>query len=82
MRSRGTSGYLGTTITEKQEFLEGMIMDFPAIYTHVQQGKMRGLAMAAEKRMPLMPEISIIRDLRARLGTAGEPPQFKCSSPS
>lgn len=37
--------------------IEGMIMDFPAIYTHVQQGKMRGLAMAAEKRMPLMPEI-------------------------
>ena len=37
--------------------IEGMIMDFPAIYTFVQQGKMRGLAMAAEKRMPLMPEI-------------------------
>jgi tripartite-type tricarboxylate transporter receptor subunit TctC len=37
--------------------IEGMIMDFPAIYTYVQQGKMRGLAMAAEKRMPLMPEI-------------------------
>ena len=37
--------------------IEGMIMDFPAIYTHVQQGKMRGLAMAAEKRTPLMPEI-------------------------
>jgi tripartite-type tricarboxylate transporter receptor subunit TctC len=34
-----------------------MIMDFPAIYTYVQQGKMRGIAMAAEKRMPLMPEI-------------------------
>src|SRR5436190_11281504 len=37
--------------------IEGMIMDFPAIYTYVQQGKLRGLAMAAEKRMPLMPEI-------------------------
>ena len=37
--------------------IEGMIMDFPAIYTHVKQGKMRGLALAAEKRTPLMPEI-------------------------
>jgi tripartite-type tricarboxylate transporter receptor subunit TctC len=38
--------------------IEGMIMDFPAIYTYVQQGKMRGIAMAAEKRLPLMPEIA------------------------
>ena len=37
--------------------IEGMIMDFPAIYTHVKQGKMRGLALAAEKRTPLMPEV-------------------------
>jgi len=37
--------------------IEGMIMDFPAIYAHVKQGKMRGLALAAEKRTPLMPEI-------------------------
>ena len=37
--------------------IEGMIMDFPAIYTHVKQGKMRGLALAAEKRTALMPEI-------------------------
>jgi tripartite-type tricarboxylate transporter receptor subunit TctC len=37
--------------------IEGMIMDFPAIYTHVKQGKMRALALAAEKRTPLMPEI-------------------------
>ena len=37
--------------------IEGMIMDFPAIYTHVKQGKMRGLALAAEKRTQLMPEI-------------------------
>lgn len=37
--------------------IEGMIMDLPAIYTHVKQGKMRGLALAAEKRTPLMPDI-------------------------
>src|SRR5262245_21551879 len=37
--------------------IEGMIMDLPAIYTHVKQGKMRGLALAAEKRTALMPEI-------------------------
>ena len=37
--------------------IEGMIMDFPAIYAYVKQGKMRGLALAAEKRTPLMPEI-------------------------
>jgi tripartite-type tricarboxylate transporter receptor subunit TctC len=37
--------------------IEGMIMDLPAIYAHVKQGKMRGIALAAEKRTPLMPEI-------------------------
>jgi tripartite-type tricarboxylate transporter receptor subunit TctC len=37
--------------------VEGMIMDFPAIYTHVKQGKMRGLALAAERRIDLMPEV-------------------------
>src|SRR5262245_2540628 len=37
--------------------IEGMIMDFPAIYTFVKQGKMRGIALAAEKRTALMPEI-------------------------
>ena len=37
--------------------IEGMIMDLPAIYMHVKQGKMRGVALAAEKRTALMPEI-------------------------
>lgn len=37
--------------------IEGMIMDFPAIYPHVQQGRMRGIALAAEKRSPLLPAV-------------------------
>jgi tripartite-type tricarboxylate transporter receptor subunit TctC len=37
--------------------VEGIIMDFPAIYMHVKQGKMRGLALAAERRIDLMPEV-------------------------
>jgi len=36
--------------------IEGMIMDLPAIIGHVKQGKMRGLALAAERRSPLLPD--------------------------
>jgi tripartite-type tricarboxylate transporter receptor subunit TctC len=35
----------------------GIIMDFPAIYTQVKGGKMRALALAAEQRIALMPDL-------------------------
>jgi len=35
----------------------GIIMDFPAIYTQVKAGKMRALALAAEQRIALMPDL-------------------------
>jgi len=35
----------------------GIIMDFPAIYAQVKGGKMRALALAAEQRIALMPDL-------------------------
>lgn len=35
----------------------GIIMDFPAIYPQVKGGKMRALALAAEQRISLMPDL-------------------------
>lgn len=35
----------------------GIIMDFPAIYPQVKGGKMRALALAAEQRIALMPDL-------------------------
>jgi tripartite-type tricarboxylate transporter receptor subunit TctC len=37
--------------------VQGMIMDFPAIYPQLKSGKLRGLALAAEKRIAQMPEL-------------------------
>jgi tripartite-type tricarboxylate transporter receptor subunit TctC len=37
--------------------VQGMIMDFPAIYSQMQSGKLRGIALAAEKRISLMPDL-------------------------
>jgi tripartite-type tricarboxylate transporter receptor subunit TctC len=38
--------------------VQGMIMDFPAIYAQMKSGKLRGIALAAEKRIALMPDLS------------------------
>jgi tripartite-type tricarboxylate transporter receptor subunit TctC len=35
----------------------GIIMDFPAVYGQVKAGKMRALALTAEQRLPLMPDL-------------------------
>ena len=37
--------------------VQGIIMDFPAVYAQMQSGKLRGIALAAEKRISLMPEL-------------------------
>ncbi len=37
--------------------VQGMIMDFPAIYPQLKSGKFRGIALAAEKRIAQMPEL-------------------------
>lgn len=37
--------------------VQGIIMDFPAVYTQMQSGKLRGIALAAEKRISLMPDL-------------------------
>ena len=37
--------------------VQGIIMDFPAIYSQMQSGKLRGIALAAEKRLSLMPDL-------------------------
>ncbi len=37
--------------------VEGIIMDFPVLLPHVKAARMRGLALAAEKRMLLLPEL-------------------------
>jgi tripartite-type tricarboxylate transporter receptor subunit TctC len=36
--------------------VEGMIIDFPALYPHVKAGKLRPLFLAAEKRIGLLPD--------------------------
>ena len=37
--------------------VQGMIMDFPAVYAQMKSGKLRGIALAAEKRISLMPDL-------------------------
>lgn len=37
--------------------VQGIIMDFPAIYPQMKSGKLKGLALAAEKRIAQMPEL-------------------------
>ena len=37
--------------------VQGIIMDFPAIYAHMKSGKLRGIALAAERRIALMPDL-------------------------
>ncbi len=37
--------------------VQGIIMDFPAIFPQMQSGKLRGLALAAEKRIAQMPDL-------------------------
>ena len=37
--------------------VQGIIMDFPAIYAQMKAGKLKGLALAAEKRIALMPDL-------------------------
>lgn len=50
--------------------VQGMIMDFPVVYPHVKSGKLRGIALAAEKRISLLPDLPTsgeqgLRDLLA-----------------
>lgn len=37
--------------------VEGMIIDFPALYPHVKAGKLRPIFLAAEKRIGLLPDV-------------------------
>ncbi len=37
--------------------VHGIIMDFPAIYAQMKAGKLKGLALTAEKRIALMPDL-------------------------
>jgi len=37
--------------------VQGIIIDFPAVYPHMKSGKLKGLALAAEKRLSLMPDL-------------------------
>ena len=37
--------------------VDGMIIDFPALYPHVKAGKLRPLFLAAEKRISLLPDV-------------------------
>jgi tripartite-type tricarboxylate transporter receptor subunit TctC len=37
--------------------VQGIFMDFPAIYPQMKSGKIRGIALAAEKRIAQMPEL-------------------------
>jgi len=37
--------------------VQGMIMDFPAIYPQMKSGKIKGIALAAQKRIAQMPEL-------------------------
>ena len=37
--------------------VQGIIMDFPAIYPQMKGGKLKGIALAAEKRIALMPDL-------------------------
>jgi tripartite-type tricarboxylate transporter receptor subunit TctC len=37
--------------------VEGMAMDLPPVLPHVQSGRLRGLAMASERRTPLLPDL-------------------------
>ena len=35
----------------------GIVMDFPPLFPHVKSGKIRGLALTAEQRTPLLPDL-------------------------
>ena len=37
--------------------VQGMIIDFPVLYPHMKSGKLRGIALTAEKRTPLLPDL-------------------------
>lgn len=37
--------------------VQGIVMDFPAIFPQMQSGKIRGIALTAEKRLTLMPDL-------------------------
>jgi tripartite-type tricarboxylate transporter receptor subunit TctC len=37
--------------------VEGMIIDFPALYPHVKAGKLRAIFLAAENRIGLLPDV-------------------------
>lgn len=37
--------------------VHGIIMDFPAVYPHLKTSKLRGIALAAAKRLALMPDL-------------------------
>ena len=37
--------------------VQGIIIDFPAVYPHMKAGKLKGIALTAEKRLSLMPEL-------------------------
>ncbi|HTP95315.1 MAG TPA: tripartite tricarboxylate transporter substrate binding protein, partial [Burkholderiales bacterium] len=42
--------------------VHGMIIDFPVVYPHVKEGKLRGIAVAGETRAPLLPELPTARE--------------------
>jgi tripartite-type tricarboxylate transporter receptor subunit TctC len=37
--------------------VQGMIIDFPVVYPHIKSGKLKGIALTAEKRLSLMPDL-------------------------
>jgi tripartite-type tricarboxylate transporter receptor subunit TctC len=37
--------------------VDAIVMDFPPVLPHVKSGRLRGLAMASERRAPLLPEL-------------------------
>lgn len=42
--------------------VHGTIIDFPVLYPHVKDGKLRGIAIAAETRAPLLPDLPTARE--------------------
>ena len=37
--------------------VQGIAVDFPVLYPHIKSGKLKGLAVAADKRNPLLPDM-------------------------
>jgi tripartite-type tricarboxylate transporter receptor subunit TctC len=42
--------------------IDGMVADTPLVITHIQDGKLRPLAYAAEERLPLLPDVPTVRE--------------------